>query len=193
MQSIKRAPNLSPFPLVPRGPLGRLFFHLAKRGRTGRSRSDRSGSWCLRRNGERAYNVNDPHIIRNVSANVFSLSRFGLFYCRNVRRHVFAETSFAERSGIRWEHKGLRGTTGIGDISEARFNVAKVSMKRYLCFQLYRGHFGDRVFAKTSAAILSPKRLVLCRSLFLEHRPHCRWVAVNRSNFSGRKDRGRTF
>ena len=51
--------------------------------------------------GERAYTGYAPHIIRNVSAIVFSLRRFGMFFCRNVRRHVFAETSFAETSGIR--------------------------------------------------------------------------------------------
>ena len=33
--SSKRASDISPFPLVPRGPLGRLYSHLAKRGRTG--------------------------------------------------------------------------------------------------------------------------------------------------------------
>ena len=43
--------------------------------------------------GERAYTVYAPQIIRNVSANVFSLRCFGIFFCRNVRRHVFAETS----------------------------------------------------------------------------------------------------
>ena len=50
--------------------------------------------------GERAYTGYAPHVIRNVSANVFSLRRFAYFFCRNVRRHVFAETSFAETSGI---------------------------------------------------------------------------------------------
>ena len=43
--------------------------------------------------GERAYTGYAPHIIRNVSANVFSLRRFGIFlpkrpppcFCRNVR------------------------------------------------------------------------------------------------------------
>ena len=43
--------------------------------------------------GERAFTGFAPHIIRNVSANVFSLSRFGIFFlpkrpppcfCRNV-------------------------------------------------------------------------------------------------------------
>ena len=34
-QSIKRAFDISPFPLVPRVPLGRLCSRLAKRGRTG--------------------------------------------------------------------------------------------------------------------------------------------------------------
>ena len=43
--------------------------------------------------GERAYTGYAPHIIRNVSANIFSLRRSGIFFCRNVRRHVFAETS----------------------------------------------------------------------------------------------------
>ena len=37
--------------------------------------------------GERAFTGFAPHIIRNVSANVFSLSRFGIFF--------FAETSAA--------------------------------------------------------------------------------------------------
>ena len=41
----------------------------------------------------RAYTGYAPHIIRNVPANVFSLRRFGIFFCRNVRRHVFAQTS----------------------------------------------------------------------------------------------------
>ena len=56
MQSRKPASGMSTSPLVPRGPLGRLRSHLAKRGRTGAktlreriSRSDRSGSWYLRR------------------------------------------------------------------------------------------------------------------------------------------------
>ena len=46
---------MSPIPLVPAVPWGRLYSHLAKLGRTGakasrerRSRSDRSGSWSLR-------------------------------------------------------------------------------------------------------------------------------------------------
>ena len=34
-QSIKRAFDISQFPLAPRGPLGRLCSRLAKRGRTG--------------------------------------------------------------------------------------------------------------------------------------------------------------
>ena len=34
MESIKRASDMSPFPLVPRGPLGRSYSHLAERGRT---------------------------------------------------------------------------------------------------------------------------------------------------------------
>ena len=38
--------------------------------------------------GERAYTGYAPHILRNV------------FFCRNVRPHVFAEASFAETSGI---------------------------------------------------------------------------------------------
>ena len=56
IQCIKRAPEMSPFPLVPSGPLGSPYSYLAKRGRTGaktkrerRSRSNRSGSWFLRR------------------------------------------------------------------------------------------------------------------------------------------------
>ena len=40
--------------------------------------------------GKRAYIA---YIMRDVSANFFSLRRFGIFFCRNVRRHVFAETS----------------------------------------------------------------------------------------------------
>ena len=28
-----------------------------------------------------------------------------MFFCRNVRRHVFAETSFAETSGIPWRRE----------------------------------------------------------------------------------------
>ena len=35
MQSIKRASDMSPFPLVPRGSWGRLYSHVAKRGQTG--------------------------------------------------------------------------------------------------------------------------------------------------------------
>ena len=52
IQSIKRVSDMSPFPW------GRLCSHLAERGRTGaktyqerRSRSNRSGSWSLRRWG----------------------------------------------------------------------------------------------------------------------------------------------
>ena len=55
-QCIKRASDISLFLLVHRVTWGRLYSHLAKRGRTGaksywerRSRSDRSGSWSLRR------------------------------------------------------------------------------------------------------------------------------------------------
>ena len=47
---------MSPFPLVPRAPWGRLRSRLAKRGQTRAKtlqerilRSDRSGSWPLRR------------------------------------------------------------------------------------------------------------------------------------------------
>ena len=61
------------------------------------------GAGLCDREGERAYTGYAPDIIRNVSANVFSLRRFGIIFCRNVRRHVFAETSFAETSGIRFE------------------------------------------------------------------------------------------
>ena len=50
--------------------------------------------------GERAYTEYASHIIRNVSANVLSLRRFGIFFCRNVRRHFYAETSFAKTSGV---------------------------------------------------------------------------------------------
>ena len=89
--------------------------------------------------GERAYTGYAPHIIRNVSANFFSLRRLGIYFCRNVRRDVFAETSFTETSGIR----------------------------------------GDILLGKTNTCTMRPSRTV--------------GVAVNRSNFSGRKDRGRTF
>ena len=57
--------------------------------------------------GERANTGYAPLIIRNVSANVFSLRRSDIFFCHNVRCHVlaemsFAETSFAKTDGIPW-------------------------------------------------------------------------------------------
>ena len=70
IQSIKRVSDMSPFPLVPRGPLGRLCSDLAKRGRSGantqrerRSRSDRSGSWFCDGEDERAYTGYAPNYI----------------------------------------------------------------------------------------------------------------------------------
>ena len=76
--------------------------------------------------GERAYTGFAPHIIRNVSANVFSLRRFGIFFL--PKRNVFC--------------RNVRNSTQLG--------------------------YSDN---------------------------NCRGegVAVNRSNFSGQKDRGRTF
>ena len=65
--------------------------------------------------GERAYTGYAPHIIRNVSANVFSLGRFSIFFCRNVRRHVFAETSgirIKRASDISLFHLVPRGPLG---------------------------------------------------------------------------------
>ena len=50
LQSIKRASDISPFPLVPRGPLGRLWAHLA-------SRSPFPLGLC---EDERAFTVFDP-------------------------------------------------------------------------------------------------------------------------------------
>ena len=54
---IKHASNMSPFPLVPRDPL-----------------------WPLIIPSYYAYTGYAPHIIRNVSANYFSLRRFGIFF-----------------------------------------------------------------------------------------------------------------
>ena len=48
---MKPASDISLFPLVPRGPLGRLCSHLAKRGRAGFCDGE----------GERAYTANAPH------------------------------------------------------------------------------------------------------------------------------------
>ena len=60
--------------------------------------------------GERAYTGYAPHIIRNVSAKYFSLRLFGIFFCRNFRRHDFAETS-----GIRPDtpHKPVKTIPGF--------------------------------------------------------------------------------
>ena len=64
--------------------------------------------------GERAYTGSAPHIIRHVSANVFSLRRFGIFFlpkspppcfCRNVRN--------SQRQTFRRQYGGGQSATTL--------------------------------------------------------------------------------
>ena len=106
MQSIKRASDMSPFPLVPRGPLGAAYIPIllseVEQEQRPSGNGDREaivvGAGLCDSEGERAYTGYAPHIIRNVSANVFSLRRFGIIFlpkrpppcfCRNVRNPLF--------------------------------------------------------------------------------------------------------
>ena len=97
MQSIKLAPISSNAPR----PLGAAYIPIllseVEQEQRPSGNGDREaivvGAGPCDGEGERAYTRYAPHIIRNVPANVFSLKRFGIFFCRNVRRHVFAETS----------------------------------------------------------------------------------------------------
>ena len=50
--------------------------------------------------GKRAYTGYAPHIMRNISAKVFSLRRFGIIFLPKRPPPCFCETSFAETSGI---------------------------------------------------------------------------------------------
>ena len=90
---------MSPFPLVPRGaayvPI--LLSEVEQEQRPS-GNGDREaivvGAGLCDGEGERAYTGYAPHVIRNVSVNVFSLRRFGIFFlpkrpppcfCRNFR------------------------------------------------------------------------------------------------------------
>ena len=65
---------------------------------------------------ERAYTGYTPHIIRNVSANVFSLRRFGIFFCGNVRRHFLPKRLLLKRpESVCWLFFVATGTVvGMG-------------------------------------------------------------------------------
>ena len=63
------------------------------------------------------------YIMRDVSPKYFSLRRFGIFFCRNVRRHVFAETFFAE--------------TSFAETSEIPPDLLHISVFRSYCFRSY--------------------------------------------------------
>ena len=107
MQSIKRASDMSPFSLEPAAPRAAyvpiLLSEIEQEQRLSRN-GDRQvivvGAGLRDGEGKRANTGYAPHIKRDVSANVFSLRRFGIFFCGNDHRHVFAETSFAETSGV---------------------------------------------------------------------------------------------
>ena len=73
MQSIKPASDMSSFPLVSRAP----YSHLAKRGRS-------------------VHTPDMPHISYETFRQIWHTLAY--LFCRNVRCHVFAETSFAETS-----------------------------------------------------------------------------------------------
>ena len=95
MQGIKRASDMSPFPLVPRV-IPILLSEVEQEQRPSGNGDHEAivvGAGLCDGEGERAYTGYAPHIIRNVSANDFNLRRFSIFFPRNVRRHVFAETS----------------------------------------------------------------------------------------------------
>ena len=68
------------------------------------------------------------YIMRDVSAKFFSLRRVGIFFCRNVRRHVFAETSFAETSFAE---------TSFAETSEIPPDLLHISVFRSYCFRSY--------------------------------------------------------
>ena len=80
----------------------------------------------------------------------------------------------AQQDGNISDPKRPRGTRGNGDITEARFILwgRGISSPAIWATKI-SAHLGDNNVAQMSRR--------LC------------WVAVNRSNFSGRKDRGRTF
>ena len=109
MQSIKHALDIPLVPISSSAPrlLGAAYIPImlseAEQEQRLSGNGDRGaivvGAGLCDGEGEHVYTGYAPHI-RNVSANVFSLRQFGIFFCRNVRRHVFAETSFSETSGI---------------------------------------------------------------------------------------------
>ena len=92
MESIKRASDMSRFPL---GPLGAAYIPIllseVEQEQRLSGNGDREaivvGAGFCDGEGERAYTGYAPQFIRNFSANVFSLRRFGIF--------CFAETSAA--------------------------------------------------------------------------------------------------
>ena len=83
MQSIKRASDMSPFPLVP---LGAAFIPILlseveqerRPGGNGDREAKVVGAGLCDGECERAYTGYAPHIIQNVSANVSSLRCFGI-------------------------------------------------------------------------------------------------------------------
>ena len=89
-QSIKRAFDISPFPLVPAAPWGRLCSHLAKLGRTGAQEQRPSGNGDREAivvgaglcdgEGERAYTEFSPNLEGDSSENFVRHSRKVKFY-----------------------------------------------------------------------------------------------------------------
>ena len=101
MQSINRASDMSPFPLVPCGPLVAAYVPIllseVEQEQIPSGKGDReaivAGAGLCDGEGEHVYTGYAPHMIRNVSTNVFSLRYFGIFFlpkrpppcfCRNV-------------------------------------------------------------------------------------------------------------
>ena len=115
MESIKRASDVPISSSAPR-PLGAAYIpillsEVEQEQRPSGNRDGEAivvGAGLCDGEGERAYTGYAPHFIRNNSAKVFSLRRSGIFFCRNVR-HVFAETSLAETSGIQSSHYAVDG------------------------------------------------------------------------------------
>ena len=99
--SLKRVSDISPLHRESRGLLGPhvpILLSDVEQEQRPSANGDREaivvGAAHCDSEGERAYTGYAPHIIRNVSANVFSLRRFGIFFlpkrpppcfCRNVR------------------------------------------------------------------------------------------------------------
>ena len=88
MESIKRASDMSPVSSIAPRPLGAAYIPIllseVKQEQRPSRNGDREaivvGAGLCEGEGERAYTGYAPHIIRNVSANVFSLRRFAIFF-----------------------------------------------------------------------------------------------------------------